>query len=67
MVTRRAKREVNGDGPECPFCGVVARPDEASYFDERGFDLECDCGGRFHVQPECSWQWITRAKTFEDG
>jgi hypothetical protein len=42
-------------------------PDENYYFDESGFDLDCDeCGGVFHVRPDASWSWSSRAKTFED-
>lgn len=50
------------EGPVCPGCGQMWRPDEASYFDERGFELECDeCGLVFTVQPTASWSWAGRA------
>lgn len=55
------------NGPVCPFCDNEITPDEAHYYDESGYDLECDCGGHFRVRPHCSWSWSTRAKTFEDG
>lgn len=45
-------------GPECPFCEAMWATDEASYFDENGFDLKCEeCGTEFRVTPSCSWMW----------
>jgi hypothetical protein len=48
-------------GPECPGCGRTYTPDEAWYFDETGFDLDCDeCGVTFSVQPNCAYSWTSR-------
>ena len=63
----RPKHEIGSNGPICPFCEAVFTPDEAFFYDEGGFDLECDCGGHFNVRPASSWLWSTQAKTFEDG
>jgi hypothetical protein len=49
------------EGPVCPCCGSQRTPDEASYYDESGFELECDeCGTAFTVQPFASWSWTSR-------
>jgi hypothetical protein len=52
----------SAEGPLCPGCGAKWRADEASYFNENGFELECDeCDLVFVVQPVCSWSWTGRA------
>jgi hypothetical protein len=61
------KRTTSLDGPVCPFCGFSYTLDEAFYFNESGYDLECECGGHFHVRPAASWMWTCEAKTFEGG
>lgn len=63
----RPKQEYSTEGPVCPFCQVVFTPDENYFYNESGFVMDCDCGGHFHVRPECSWSWDTRARTFEEG
>lgn len=66
-VTKQVKRAYSTQGPVCPFCERMFTPDENYYFDENGYDLDCDeCGGVFHVRPDASWSWSSRAKTFED-
>lgn len=52
------KRSYNTDGPECPGCGYVWRPDDSHYFNESGFDLEChECGMNIVVSPNVHWSW----------
>lgn len=49
------------EGPTCPGCQKVIRPDEAYHYDETGFDEECpDCGLLFRVHPAASWSWTTK-------
>lgn len=49
------------DGPICPHCGWLCTPDEAFYYNETGYDLECgECEKKFNVQPNCRWTWFTR-------
>ena len=63
----KIKRSINSDGPECPFCGELITPDENFFYNEYGYQLECNCGGVFKVQPLCSWTWYSNAITFEEG
>ena len=66
-MAKQVKRAYSNDGPVCPFCHQLITPDENFYFNEYGYDLDCDgCGGVFHVRPDCTWSWSSRAKTFED-
>ena len=56
----------NENGPEYPECGAVPLPDEASYFNESGYEIECDaCGISYEVTPLCSWMWRTKTKERE--
>jgi transposase-like protein len=49
------------DGPTCPHCKATYTPDEGFYFDQNGYEMECDgCGEKFSVQPDCSWSWVGR-------
>lgn len=48
------------DGPICPECRTEYVTDEAFYFDQSGYTIECDCGAAFTVQPDCSWTWTAR-------
>lgn len=49
------------EGPVCPCCNSLWLVDEASYFNENGYDLQCDeCGTAFSVQPAASWSWTSR-------
>jgi hypothetical protein len=49
------------DGPVCPGCGRQFTTDEPSYYDESGFELECDaCPVVFHVTPAASWMWTSK-------
>lgn len=50
-----------GQGPECPKCGACWTADEGYFYDEDGFELECDCGTKFHVQPSITTTWTTKA------
>ena len=51
----------NTDGPECPKCGTIWKPDDSYYYDERGFDLECyECETKFSVRPAVYWSWTTK-------
>jgi hypothetical protein len=63
----KVKAEVSHDGPQCPFCQAIFTPDENFFYNEYGYNLDCDCGGTFKVQPMCSWTWFSRAITFEEG
>ena len=49
------------EGPMCPGCGAETCADEASYYDERGYEIECDCGLTFEVEPFSAWSWTGRA------
>ena len=62
----RPKTAYSTDGIECPFCGHTFMPDEASYFDESGYDFKCDeCEGVFRVEPQCSWAFRSAAITWD--
>jgi hypothetical protein len=62
----RPKSAYSTEGIECPFCGHVFAPDEPQYYDESGYDFECDdCDGVFRVEPQVSWAWRSRAITWE--
>jgi uncharacterized Zn finger protein len=48
------------EGPVCPWCSALWTTDEAFYFDENGYELECDeCGAVFAVEPCASWSWTS--------
>lgn len=48
-------------GPACPYCLHLQMIDEASFYDESGYELDCsECCRKFIVQPNCSWTWVTR-------
>jgi hypothetical protein len=50
-----------GEGPRCPFCGQQWTADDAIYFDEDGFDADCDeCGNEIRVDPIISVAWKTK-------
>ena len=62
-----AKTAFNTDGVECPFCGHVSVPDEAFYYNQSGYVLDCgECEREFNVQPVCLWSWTSRAITWDD-
>jgi len=48
------------EGPECPVCGVVWAADGSEFYDESGFELDCDCGAVLWVQPMISTSWTTK-------
>ena len=51
----------DGEGPKCPFCGTVYTADDPMYYDEQGFEDDCDeCGNTICVEPEISVSWRTR-------
>lgn len=50
------------EGPMCPCCKVVRTVDEAFYYDENGYDLECECGTEFTVHPHALWTWTSGIK-----
>ena len=45
------------DGPMCPACGLQFTCDENFYFDQNGYELDCDCGVKFSVRPNATWTW----------
>jgi len=49
------------DGPKCPHCGYVQRPDDAHYFDEDTTSLSCNsCGKDFAVYVQhMGFRWST--------
>ena len=61
-------RTYSTDGPECPHCGRQYTPDEPHYFDESGFEIECDgkaadgkdCGKTFKVEVFTQTSWTCR-------
>lgn len=59
----KATERYNRDGPECPYCGHVETIDEAFYYDETGFDIECgNCAKHYQCAPHSSWSWTSNAK-----
>ena len=47
-------------GPKCPRCGAEWVCDEAFYYNEVGYTLECDaCGVQLIVQPQVEWSWTS--------
>lgn len=47
--------------PDC-FCDAVHTADESHYFDEGGFEIECnDCEREFKVWPNISVSWRTES------
>lgn len=45
----------------CPYCHHAFSPDEGSYYDQNGYELDCDeCHEVFIVQPQCLWSWSTK-------
>lgn len=52
-----------GEVPECPKCGYEYIADGGKYYDENGFDKECDeCNTVFFVQPYIKVTWDTYFK-----
>jgi transposase-like protein len=50
----------NGDGPICPSCKRQYVADEGFYYNDRGFEMECDqCRKTFWVQPYTTTTWTT--------
>jgi hypothetical protein len=50
------------DGPICPSCGYLHKPDDGHFYNESGFDMNCgECDYLFTVLPYCSWSWTTRS------
>lgn len=49
------------DGPKCPHCGFVQRPDEAHFFDEDWCDATCSsCGKDYRVHVHhMGFRWST--------
>ena len=61
-ATACSPRYCNGEGPECPYCGCCHTADESHYFDEGGFEIECnDCEREFKVWPNISVSWRTES------
>jgi hypothetical protein len=55
-------RYSDGEGPECPYCGCVHTADESHYFDEGGFEIDCnDCEREFKVWPNIAVSWRTES------
>ena len=54
------------DGPVCPSCGAKTCVDEASYYDERGYEIECDCGLTFEVEAFSEWSWAGHALRWKE-
>ena len=51
----------DGEGPKCPFCGRQWTADDPIYYDEDGFEDECDsCGNAVEIKPHLSVAWTTR-------
>lgn len=59
--------EVDSDfGPTCPHCGREFTPDEQSYFDPAGYEMDCDgCDKRFSVEVYTSTSWTSSRKVAE--
>lgn len=51
----------DGEGPQCPFCGAFLTADGPEFYDERGFETECNCGGTISIQPSTWTSWNTKA------
>lgn len=52
----------DGEGPECPHCGCVYTADGNHFFDDKGFEMDCDqCGKEFKVWPNISVSWRTES------
>lgn len=53
--------EYRSDGPQCPYCGHVHRPDEPFYYDEASTEMHCDrCEKRFTLECiDTGWRWTT--------
>lgn len=50
----------DGEGPICPFCERQFTADESHYFDEVGFEIECDeCGNEIKILPQILTSWRT--------
>ena len=50
----------DGEGPKCPFCGIVWTADEPQYYDENGWEDECsECGNQIRIEPIISVSWKT--------
>lgn len=61
-ATTCSPRYSNGEGPECPYCGCVHTADESHYFDQGGFEIECnECEREFKVWPNISVSWRTES------
>jgi hypothetical protein len=65
MSASDAKPELDldyrNDGPQCPYCGEITRPDEAHFYDEDLSDLTCEhCHEEFAVAAHhMGWKWST--------
>lgn len=55
-----SKTSCSADGPVCPNCRELFVIDEVFYFNEYGYQLTCDCGAKFEVQPQATWSWASR-------
>jgi DNA-directed RNA polymerase subunit RPC12/RpoP len=61
MSERKIETVYSTDGIKCPCCGYTETPDEASYYDQGGYDFECsECEAKFTVVPYASWSWTSR-------
>lgn len=48
------------EGIICPLCAHIHSPDEAFFYDEAGFDFNCEsCNASLRVQPDTSTWWST--------
>ena len=55
-------RDSDGEGPECPFCKTIVTADAPIFYEENGFQIDCDeCGKKYQVWPNISVSWRTEA------
>ncbi len=59
-------RTYSTDGPECPYCGERATPDDRFYYDDRNTENECgECGQTYKMEINNWTSWTCRAADAE--